>query len=118
MFEHFRKSLGLLCIALLSTCAAFAAEESGGDNTPPKDATLMYVGTFTGTPANSKGIYLFWFRPADAQMTLTPLGVAAGTASPAFMALDAKRRLLFCANETDSFDGKPGGAVSSFSIQP
>ena len=45
-----------------------------------------------------------------------PLGVAAETQSPSFLTLDAKRRLMFCANETETFNGKPGGGVSSFAI--
>jgi 6-phosphogluconolactonase len=111
--------ISALTLALLFCCGRiFASDATQNEAPPPKDAMLMYVGTFTGTPADSKGIYLFWFRPADVQITLTPLGVAAETASPAFMTLDAKRRLLFCANETDTFEGKPGGAVSSFSVQP
>lgn len=116
-FKRVKQILGLICVALLS-CAKSSAAPQAADALPPKDATLMYVGTFTDTPAQSKGIYLFWFRPTDAQMALTPLGVAAETASPSFLTLDRKRHLLFCANETDSFEGKPGGAVSSFSIEP
>jgi 6-phosphogluconolactonase len=45
-----------------------------------------------------------------------PLGLAAEAQNPSFLTLDTKRRLLFCANETDTFNGKPGGAVSAFSI--
>jgi 6-phosphogluconolactonase len=88
----------------------------------PKNATLVYVGTYTGTPAKSKGIYLFWLRTEGNEVsqnaTLVPVGVAAETESPSFLTLDMKRRLLFCANETDSFNGKPGGGVSAFSIDP
>jgi 6-phosphogluconolactonase len=32
--------------------------------------------------------------------------------------LDLKRRLLFAVNEQDQFEGKPGGGVSAFSIDP
>jgi 6-phosphogluconolactonase len=96
-----------------------AAAPSASD-APPTNATLVYVGTFTDTPAKSKGIYSFWLRTGSNEvsqnLTLRPLGVAAETPSPAFLALDLKRRLLFCANETDSFAGKPGGGVSAFSI--
>jgi len=47
-----------------------------------------------------------------------PLGVVAETPNPSFLELDLKRRLLFCVNESDSFNGKPGGGVSAFSIEP
>ncbi len=116
-FKSVNQILALVSVAFLSCVKSLAAPQAA-EAPPPKDATLMYVGTFTDTPAKSKGIYLFWFRPTDAQMTLTPLGLAAETANPSFLTLDRKHHLLFCVNETDSFQGKPGGAVSSFSIEP
>ncbi len=110
---------------LLSSSGILAAAENGGSQTSdslPKNATLVYVGTYTGEPTKSKGIYLFWLRTGGNEVsqntTLVPLGVAAETESPSFLTLDLKRRLLFCANETDSFNGKPGGGVSAFSIDP
>lgn len=112
MFKRFKRISGLLCIALLSCQIAFAADVSDAIG------TLVYVGTFTGTPANSKGIYLFSLSSADNELKMAPLGVAAETASPSFLALDAKRHLLFCANEIDTFEGKPNGAVTAFSIDP
>ncbi|HEX4262797.1 MAG TPA: lactonase family protein [Verrucomicrobiae bacterium] len=119
IFKIFGVACGIL-FAMLSM-RAIAADPAPAD-AAPKNATLVYVGTFTGTPAKSKGIYYFWLRAEDAgnsqNAQLKPLGVAAETPSPSFLALDPKRRLLFCANETDTFNGKPGGGVSAFSIDP
>ena len=115
MLKHFSFFLlaALLCQAL---------EAAPASDAPPKNASLVYVGTYTDTPAKSKGIYLFWLRTegdgASQNTTLVPLGVAAETPSPSFLTLDTKRRLLFCANETETFNGKPGGGVSSFAIDP
>lgn len=113
--KTFRALLGFLSAALLSCGIAFGTELTAG-NLPPKHATLVYVGTFTDTPANSKGIYLFWLRAdhgdASQNGALVPLGLAAETPSPAFLAVDAKRHLLFCANEVNA------GAVSAFAIDP
>lgn len=107
--------MGFLSAALLSCSIAFGAELTSS-NLPPKHATLVYVGTFTDTPANSKGIYLFWLRTehgdASQNRALVPLGLAAETSSPAFLALDRKRHLLFCANEINA------GTVSVFAIDP
>ena len=111
-----------LFLLLLSGGFLRAAENGSAQsgNAPPKNATLVYVGTFTGTPAGSKGIYLFWLRTEGDKIsqnaTLVPLGVAAETESPSFLTLDGKRHLLFCANETSTFNGRPGGGVSAFSI--
>lgn len=115
--KNFAVVLGIIFAVWLTreTVAAPAANDA-------KNATLVYVGTFTDTPAKSKGIYYFWLRTEGKEVsqnaTLMPLGLAAETASPSFLTLDVKRRLLFSANETDSFAGKPGGGVSAFSIDP
>jgi 6-phosphogluconolactonase len=81
------------------------------------NATLVYVGT-TGT--KSKGIYFFRLQTENLEVsqniTLVPLGLAAETPNPNFIDLDQKRRLLFAATRVDQFRGKPGGAVSVFSI--
>ncbi len=84
------------------------------------DATLVYVGTYTAPQGRGKGIYLFRLQTENLEVsqniTLVPLGIAAETSSPSFIALDPKRRLLFAVNETDTFDGQRTGAVSAFSI--
>ena len=107
--------LGFIIVLALSV--QIIAAEAAND-APPKNATLVYVGTFTDTPAKSKGIYYFWLYGSEAlqNLSLKPLGVAAETPNPAFLAFDPKRRLLFCVNEMASFQGKPGGGVSAFSI--
>lgn len=83
----------------------------------PKD-TLVYVGTYTGP--KSKGIYHFRLQTSGMEVsqniTLVPLGLAAESPSPSFLELDLKRRLLFAVNELTTYEGKPAGAVSAFSI--
>src|SRR5512133_3341935 len=82
--------------------------------------TLVYVGTYTGP--KSKGIYLFRLQTANPEVsqniTLAPLGVAAETENPSFLESDRKRRRVVAANETHTFQGKPGGGVSSVAIDP
>jgi 6-phosphogluconolactonase len=82
--------------------------------------TLVYVGTYTG--AKSKGIYLYRLQAQNADVSqnilLVPMGLAAETPNPSFLALDEKRRLVFAANELDTFQGKPTGAVSAFTTDP
>jgi 6-phosphogluconolactonase len=84
------------------------------------DATLVYVGTYTAPRGKGKGIYLFRLQTDNLEVsqniTLVPLGIAAETPNPSFIAFDLKRRLLFAVNETDAFDGQRTGAVSAFSI--
>src|SRR5262249_9315644 len=82
------------------------------------DATLVYVGTYTGP--QSEGIYVFRLeteRPEASQsVTLVPLGLAAAASNPSFIEIDPKRGLLFAVNEVGQFEGKPTGAVSAFAI--
>jgi 6-phosphogluconolactonase len=80
---------------------------------PMLSAQIFYVGAYTNVP-DSKGINAFRFDAATGK--LTPLGLMAATSSPSFLALAPNGRFLYAVNETDSFEGKPGGAVSAFAI--
>jgi 6-phosphogluconolactonase len=109
----------LLAAALVSTLPLFA--ELPGEVPMKGDAdqeTLVYVGTNTGP--KSKGIYLYRLQAKNdvvsQNILLVPMGLAAETPSPTFLALDEKRRLVFAANEVDTYQGKAAGAVSSFSV--
>ena len=46
-----------------------------------------------------------------------PSGLAAEAANPSFLAVDAKRQVLFVVNETSNFGGRPSGAVSAYAIE-
>ena len=87
---------------------------------PPANAPLAYVGTFT--KGQAKGIYAFWLQTQNLEVaqniTLVPLGLVAETPNPTFLEIDARRRLLFAVNDLSTFEGKPGGAVSAFAIDP
>jgi 6-phosphogluconolactonase len=73
---------------------------------------LLYVGTYTGP--KSEGIYAF--RYDDGTGTAEPLGLAAKSANPSFLAIHPNGRFLYAVNETDQWQGKPGGSVSAFAI--
>jgi len=99
-----------ISIFTLTTTLIFCAIARAADI--PQGSTLAYVGTYTDK--TSKGIYAFALQSSDNNLTLAPIGLAAQSASPSFLAVDAKRRLLFAVNEVD----KTAGGVSSFSINP
>jgi 6-phosphogluconolactonase len=108
---------GFLIVSLLIRTVVSAAET----NQLSDGGALVYVGTYTG--AKSKGIYVYQFKTQNIpnipqHLLLAPLGLAAETPNPSFLEIDVKRRLLFCVNEIDEFEGKPTGAVSAFSIDP
>jgi len=108
------KNPRLILLFLMASLLQFPAH--GGEGASNK-GQLVYVGTYTG--AKSKGIYAYRMDTEDGQNPfLIPLGLAAETPNPSFLALDAKRRLLFAVNEISEFEGKPTGAVSAFSFDP
>jgi 6-phosphogluconolactonase len=95
------------------TALPLVAQQAGGG----KGDTLVFVGTYTGGKTNSQGIYALRMRDVPGKPpAFTPLGVAAETASPSFLTVDAARGLLFAVNETDEYNGKPTGSVSAFTI--
>ena len=67
-----------------------------------------YVGTYTR--AKSKGIYAWHFSEATGKAT--PIGLAAETSNPSFLAVHPNRRFLYAVNENGA------GSVSAFSIEP
>lgn len=73
---------------------------------------LVYIGTYTRN--KSKGIYAFRLSEADGK--LTPLGLAAETTSPSFLALHPTGKFLYAVNEVGEFKGEKAGSVSAFSV--
>jgi 6-phosphogluconolactonase len=73
---------------------------------------ILYVGTYTGP--NSRGIYAYGYDAASGK--LTPLGVAAETTNPSFLAIDSTRKFLYAVNEGHDYKGENSGAVTAFSI--
>lgn len=75
---------------------------------------LAYVGTYTAR--GSEGIYVYSLDPSTG--ALAPAGTPVLVDNPTFLAIHPSRRTLYAVNEVGTFDGKPGGAVSAFSIDP
>ena len=96
----------LLWFLLLSLVTGTAANDS------PKGRYLLFVGTYT--EKESKGIYAYRFDSASDE--LTPLGVAAETANPSFLAIDPSHRFLYAVNEVGKYKAANSGVVSAFAI--
>jgi 6-phosphogluconolactonase len=74
---------------------------------------LVFVGTYTNKTA-SKGIYAYRFDPGIGK--LSPLGVAAESEDPSFLAVHPSGKYLYAVNEIDHFGAQKSGAVSAFSV--
>jgi 6-phosphogluconolactonase len=71
---------------------------------------FVYIGTYT--EHGSEGIYVCDF---DAEAgRLGPPMLAAKSEQPSFLAVTGDRNFLYAVNETDKFEGQPGGGVSVF----
>jgi 6-phosphogluconolactonase len=78
---------------------------------PRGKSYFVYIGTYTHHA--SKGIYLYRFWPSTGE-TL-PLGLAAATASPAWLIVHPTRRFLYAANEYGG-GAEPGNTISAYAM--
>ena len=97
----------LLALVLLPLFASAAPAKQPG-------TYLFYVGTYTEEGSKSKGIYAFRFNAATSE--ITPLGLAAETTNPSFVALHPNGRFLYAVNEVGNYKGPNSGGVSAFSV--
>jgi 6-phosphogluconolactonase len=82
--------------------------------TPKDGGFLFYVGTYTQEGSKSKGIYAYRFDSSTGQAT--PLGLAAETTNPSFVALAPNGKYLYAVNEIQNYQGPNSGGVSAFSV--
>src|SRR6185312_4142395 len=78
---------------------------------------LLFVGTYTqenGKDSGSKGIYSYDFDEPSGKVT--PLGVAAETINPSFLAVAPGGKFLYAVNETHDYKGAASGGVTAFRI--
>jgi 6-phosphogluconolactonase len=74
-----------------------------------RPGSTLFVGTQT-----TDGIYAYGWDAEHGSLKL--LGLAAATPMPTFLVLAPDKRLLLSANETDTYQGKKTGFVSSFRV--
>ena len=101
----------LVTRAMLMLVLASVLLSSGG-RTAAAGGRLVWIGTYTGP--QSQGIYAFRFD--DETGTLSPLGLAAETPSPSFLALHPNGKVLYAVNETHDGPGN-SGMVTAFAIE-
>ncbi len=101
----FLQSIALLVVLILSTMLPAVAQAG---------KYLFYVGTYTEDGSKSKGIYAYRYDGATGE--ITPLGLAAETTNPSFVAVHPNGKFLFAVNEVGNYKGPNSGGVSAFSI--
>src|SRR5215469_1353510 len=96
-----------LCLLLLLSLNVSSAS-------PLKGKYLFYVGTYTENGSKSKGIYAYRYDAATQE--ITPLGLAAETTNPSWLAIHPNGHFLYAVNEVQNYNGPNSGGVSAFSI--
>ncbi|MSU70020.1 MAG: lactonase family protein [Opitutaceae bacterium] len=83
-------------------------------NRAPNSGHLVYIGTNTKT--TSRGIYAVRLNGETGALSAPAL--AAETVNPGFLALNPNGGVLYSLTEFGSIDGRPGGAVSAYALDP
>lgn len=73
----------------------------------------LYIGTYTDT--ESKGIYSAVLDTTKG--TLSQILLEAETDNPSYLAFSADRKSLYAVQETNHFNGRQSGALSTFSVE-
>ena len=103
--RYFLRTFTLVVGLFLTSLAAMAAQTG---------KYLFYVGTYTEEGSKSKGIYAYRYDGATGE--ITPLGLAAATTNPSFVAMSPNGKFLYAVNEVGNYKGPNSGGVSAFSI--
>jgi 6-phosphogluconolactonase len=106
-----RRRLTTLACAIAVVLAG-ATGATRAQTSAATDDTLVYVGTYTR--AGSEGIYAFRFD--EERGTLSPIGLAARTSNPSFLAVHPNGRWVYAVNEDEVYQGADSGSVSAFAI--
>jgi len=117
-------SISLAFVGLFAALLAAPGRASAGDDlgagppTAEPQVVRAYVGTYTsgGGEKRSKGIYLVELDLRSG--TLGTPELAAQAIDPSFLAVHPGRKFLYAVSERGEIDGRPGGAVLAFSIDP
>jgi 6-phosphogluconolactonase len=73
---------------------------------------ILFVGTYT--KGESKGIYSYRYNASSGK--LAPIGLAAETSNPSFLAGDPHGKFLYAVNEVQNYKGESSGGVTAFAI--
>jgi 6-phosphogluconolactonase len=110
-------TLLLSTLGVLGSASVVSAQGPSATGAQP-DVFWVYVGTYTGAGGKDKsqGIYLMELDVRTG--TLSSPRVVAAAVDPSFLAIHPSRKYLYAVNELSQFNGRRGGGVSAFSLDP
>jgi len=80
------------------------------------DDVQVFFGTYTNAKSKSKGIYVAKLDLAKG--TLSEPKLAGEISNPSYIAIAPSKKFIYAVGEVDSFQGKKGGVISAFEINP
>ena len=110
--KHSYKRRDFMKVMSLSALGLFVSLQGQTATKTDIKELLVYIGTYTS--GESEGIYIYRMNLSSGALNL--IKTVKGMVNPSFLAIDIQQRYLYAVNEISKFDGKPGGAVSAFSI--
>src|SRR5215469_1947442 len=87
--------------------AAFSEAAAAGED------YLVYLGSYTDAPSNSKGIYAWRFEPSSGKVT--SLGLVAETVNPAYVCAAPDGRFLYAVN-WQTPEAEKGDTVTAYFV--
>ena len=120
VFNYGNKTINYTLTSSTSTTAAPAGGATVHTNAPSR---YVYVGTYTapntapgGTkPSTAVGIYVYKMTGPDGGLSLVQTVAAE---NPSWVVVDPFQNYLYSTNELGTVNGKPGGRVSAYRINP
>lgn len=114
MARHHRMIVNLARASVLIVLLLWAMYQwSGRVYAAGSGTDMLYVATFTDH-GSGRGIYTYRFDPLTGR--LVPLGLAAETSNPEFIAVHPNRQFLYAVNFVSTYREQAAGSVSAFAI--
>jgi 6-phosphogluconolactonase len=102
--------------AVVGTLGLTLADSVFGQMSSDKKAKemLLYIGTYTSGKSKSEGIYIYKLNLDSGE--LKPFKIVKNVVEPSYLTIDKDRKYLYAVNETEVYEGKKSGAISSFAV--
>ncbi|HPG40266.1 MAG TPA: lactonase family protein [bacterium] len=105
-FYNFKLIVLILTVWLPISCLL-----GGENNVSDLTAFILYIGSYSNS--NGEGIYIAKMNRETGALELLKSMQAV---NPSFLILHPNKKNLYAVNETQDFEGQPGGAVSAYSV--
>jgi len=107
-FGHF-----VLIVLIFTVWLPIGCLFGGENNMSDSSAFILYIGSYSNS--TGEGIYI---GKMDRETGALEILKSVQAVNPSFLILHPNKQYLYAVNETQHFEGQPGGAVSAYSLNP